>query len=256
MRKNNFANVMYFPIQSIKYEILKYLCFVNKKFIILGAVALAVAGGTAVAIYLIRRKYGVRPAKKNPKSILFVGDSQVAIRNAAGNPITYTYPNFVKKALESRGISVDVVALGGKNTAWMRQQLADTLKTKTYDRIYIHGGGNDAFNASVNLNDTIRNFQDMVDMSRNSGADPFIVLGYRIDNFSDYRKMPYTAYVTDLEQYIPLIERRKVLQRNLKNLIKGASFVPVYDIGGMTSDGIHPNAQAHRIIADKILKTV
>jgi lysophospholipase L1-like esterase len=233
-----------------------YLCFVNKKYFILVGVAVAVAGGTALAIYFIRKKYGTAPKIKKPKSILIVGDSQVAIRNASGTPITFTYPNYVISELAKRGIEVEVEALGGKRTSWMKERLAAKLASKKYDRVYLHGGGNDAFNSSINLNDTVQNFQDMVNMSRSAGADPFIVLGYRIDNFSDYRKMPYTQYVTDLRQYIPLIERRKILQKNLQNVIKGASFVPVYDIGGMTGDGIHPNAQAHRIIAEKILNTV
>jgi len=256
LRKNNEFKDKQFFENLHKISFFKYLCFVNKKFFILGGVAVAVAGGTALAIYLIRRKYGVRPRIKNPKSILFVGDSQVAIRNASGTPITFTYPNYVKAELAKRGIEVDVEALGGKTTGWMKERLAAKLASGKYDRVYIHGGGNDAFNASININDTLQNFQDMVNMSQNAGADPYIVLGYRIDNFSDYRKMPYTQYVSDLRQYIPLIERRKAIQRGLKSIVKGASYVPVYDIGGMTSDGIHPNAQAHKIIAQKILNTV
>jgi lysophospholipase L1-like esterase len=81
------------------------------------------------------------------------------------------------------------------------------------------------------------------------------MLGYRIDNFSDYRKMPLTIYVKKQEDWIPYIERRKQIQDNLKR-IKNAGIVPVYDLNGMTSDGIHPTAQGHKIIAQKMINHI
>lgn len=246
--------------ESIGQKVTKivYICITMKssKYLIIGGIALAVAGVTGITVYLIRRKYGKPPRNKTPKSILFVGDSQVAVRDANGNRISFTYPNLVASELSKRGISVDVEALPGKTSSWMKERLASKLASRKYDRVYLHGGGNDAVNTAINLNDTVANFQQMVDMAAAAGADPYVVLGYRIDNFADYRKMPLTQYVTTPEQWIPLIERRRILQKNLGKLIKGASLVPVYDIGGMTGDGIHPNAQGHKVIASKILNTV
>jgi lysophospholipase L1-like esterase len=40
------------------------------------------------------------------------------------------------------------------------------------------------------------------------------------------------------------------------NQIQNASFVPVYDLGTRTSDGIHPNAEGHKIVAQNILKSI
>jgi lysophospholipase L1-like esterase len=140
-------------------------------------------------------------------------------------------------------------------TKWMRDNLPAQLSKKKYDRVYILGGGNDSANSSIALKTTLDNFQSMVDMANANGADPFIMLGYRIDNFSDYRKMPLTIYVKKQEDWIPYIERRKQIQDNLKR-IKNAGIVPVYDLNGMTSDGIHPTAQGHKIIAQKMINHI
>jgi lysophospholipase L1-like esterase len=192
---------------------------------------------------------------KNPKNILIVGDSQSAIKTADGKDISFTWSRLLKNSLEPKGYSVDVLALGGMPTKWMRDNLPAQLSKKKYDRVYILGGGNDSANSSIALKTTLDNFQSMVDMANANGADPFIMLGYRIDNFSDYRKMPLTIYVKKQEDWIPYIERRKQIQDNLKR-IKNAGIVPVYDLNGMTSDGIHPTAQGHKIIAQKMINHI
>ena len=190
----------------------------------------------------------------NPKKILIVGDSQSAIKTSDGKDITWTYPAVLKKHFPDK--EIDVLAKGGKPTSWMLENLPAQLKGKKYDRIYIWGGGNDAFNSSINLDKTLKNFQKMVDLSNENGADAFVILGYKIDGFSDYNKMPYTAYVKDKKQYIPLIERRKQIQKRLPDEIKNARFVPIFDLGDRTNDGIHPTPEGHRIIAEKMIQNI
>ena len=178
---------------------------------LIGLSILAVGGLAAFFVY--RKKDGSSTGNQvnntntnsgiknpNPKKILIVGDSQVAIQNADGGKITYTYPNILKRELEPQGYTIDVVALGGKTTDWIKQNLENKLKTNKYDRIYVHGGGNDVNNASIPLTKTIGNFQYMVDLIRQSGADPFIVLGYKIEGtegrFGNYNIMGLTRYLT------------------------------------------------------------
>lgn len=193
--------------------------------------------------------------KRKPKKILIVGDSQSAIVDPNGNKITFTYPNILKKTLEPKGYKIDVMAMGGKQTKWMKENLPKSLANQKYDRVYIYGGGNDISSATT-LNTTLANIQSMVDMAKKSGADPYVILGYRIDNFADYKKMPITPYIKSKEEWLPIIERRKELQRNIPIKIKNAKFVPVYDLGTRTSDGIHPNAEGHKIVAENILKSI
>ena len=224
----------------------------TKKVIVIGAIISLIV---IVVTYIIIKRGKLK--NKNPKKILIVGDSQSAIETENGKKITFTYPNILKKILEPEGYKIDVLALVGKQTEWMLKNLPAQLQKQKYDRIYIYGGGNDTSNSSVSIeNTTIPNIQKMVDMANSSGADVFVNLGYRIDNFSDYNKMPLTPYIKDKKQWIPLIERRKKLQKLIPQSIKNASFIPVYDLNGLTNDGIHPTAAGHKIVAQVFLKSI
>ena len=181
--------------------------FINRYSIVIGGgIAIAIVG---VIIYLNKKNKGVITNKpKIGKKILLVGDSQTAILNAEGKPITFTYPNILKKELEPEGYIIDVLAKGGMTTSWMLENLPKQLKNNKYDRVYIYGGGNDA-SSPTNLDKvTLPNIQKMVDLSKANGADVFVNLGYKIDGFSDYKKMPLTRYLKKQEDWLPFIERR------------------------------------------------
>jgi lysophospholipase L1-like esterase len=193
----------------------------------------------------------------NPKKILIIGDSQSAIINAQGKPITYTYPNYLKPKLNDLGIKLDVLALGGKTTDWMKKKLSERLKNEKYDRVIIYGGGNDTSNASIPLKTTLNNIQEMVDMSKNNGADAFVNLGYKIEGkFGDYKLIPLTKYLKKQEDWIPYIEKRKELQKLIPNKIKGAIFIPIYDLQSNTTDGIHPTQKGHKMVSEKIYESI
>jgi lysophospholipase L1-like esterase len=219
------------------------------------AIGIAVVITTTIILIVATKKFRLK--NKNPKKILFVGDSQVAIKNASGEPITYTYPNIVKSKNPDK--QIDVVALGGKKTSWMVENIKEALKNNKYDRVYLHGGGNDV-NSPTPLTETLSNFQEMVNLSNQNGADVFIVLGYKIEGesgkFGNINVLPLTQYVTTPEQWIPYVEKRKELQKLLGSKIQNANIVPIYDLQSETSDGIHPNANGHKIVAEKILQTL
>jgi lysophospholipase L1-like esterase len=216
---------------------------------------LGIATAITLTFVLIYASKKFRLKNKKARKILFVGDSQTAIRTDGGDTISYTYPNLVKAQLESQGYTIDVLALGGKQTSWMKENLPNQLAQKRYDRVYIYGGGNDV-SSGKSVDSVVANIQEMVNMANNSGADAFVNLGYRIDNFSDPYKMPKTIYVASPEQWMPIIEKRKQLQKALPKQIQGANFVPVYDLNGLTNDGIHPTSEGHKIVAQNILKTL
>ena len=229
--------------------------FINRYSIIIGGgIAVAIVG---IIIYLNRKNKGVITNKpKIGKKILLVGDSQTAILNAEGKAITFTYPNILKKQLEPEGYIIDVLAKGGMTTSWMLENLPKQLKNNKYDRVYIYGGGNDA-SSPTNLDKvTLPNIQKMVDLSKVNGADVFVNLGYKIDGFSDYKKMPLTRYLKKQEDWLPFIERRKELQRKIPIVIKNAMFLPIYDLGTKTADGIHPSAEGQKIVAENFLKSI
>ena len=209
---------------------------------------------TIVLIYAAK-KLGLK--NKNPKRILFVGDSQVAVQTDGGSPISFTYPNILRTLNPDK--TIDVIGSVGKKTDWMVGELNNKLASSKYDRIYIHGGGNDT-SSGVPLQNTLGNIQSMVNAGNANGADVFVVLGYKIEGsngkFGNPNIMPLTQFVTTPQQWIPLVEKRQELQKQLPNVIKSATFVPVYDLQQQTSDGIHPNAAGHKIVAENIQKTL
>jgi lysophospholipase L1-like esterase len=237
----------------------------KKKKIILG-IGIGLAVVSTIVLFLVakkRKNKGLSKSNvrnKNPKKILIAGDSQVAIQNENGGKITYTYPNILKAELEPQGYQIDVVAIGGKTTDWIKDNLQKKLNENKYDRVYIHGGGNDVNNASISLEHTIANFQSMSDAIKQTGADPFIVLGYKIEGtegkFGNYNIMSLTKYLKKKEDWIPYIEKRKELQRRLPNEVNGSNFVPIYDLQQNSNDGIHPNGEGHKIVASKIKDSI
>lgn len=212
---------------------------------------------TAIVIRVVRKSKGVKIRNKNPKKILIVGDSQSAIENSSGEKITYTYPNLLREQLKDKGVTIDVLASVGKTTDWMKKNLPSKLKTKKYDRVIIYGGGNDTSNASISLDTTLNNIQQMVDLSRENGADAFVNLGYKVQgDFGNYKIMPITPYIKEREKWIPYVQKRKDLQKLIPQKIKNANFIPSYDLQSKTTDGIHPTASGHKIVAEKVYDTI
>ena len=229
----------------------------TKKIIVIGLALVALSLTTAIIIRIRKSRIGGGGTikNKNPKKILIVGDSQSAIENASGGKITYTYPNILRDKLKD--VTIDVLALGGKTTDWMKKNLPAKLKNEKYDRVIIYGGGNDTSNASIPLSTTINNIQQMVDMSKDNGADVFVNLGYKVQgDFGNYKIMPLTPYLDKKEDWIPYVEKRKELQKLIPDKIKNAEFIPTYDLQSKTLDGIHPTAAGHKIVAEKIYESI
>lgn len=183
------------------------------------------------------------PLNSNTKqSILFVGDSVTAG--------SYSYPNIIAKKYSN--ILVDILAIGGKTTGWMLDNLPTQLSLKKYDRVYIYGGINDSFNDSISTQTALNNVQKMVNLITNTGAIAVVIIGYNTDNSTDFNKIPTTIYVKDKTLYIPMIEKYKKYQELLKTNIQNAQFVGKFEIGKL-SDGLHPSSAQHSVIA-KIIK--
>lgn len=241
----------------------------TKKIILISVLGIILVTLTSVVIVRqVRKRRGrlnggedsVPVKNSNPKTILIVGDSQSAIKNAQGGNITYSYPNILKEKFKDSGVTIDVLALGGKTTKWMLENLPSQLAKKKYDRVIIYGGGNDTSNASIPLDTTISNIQKMVDLSRENGADAFVNLGYKVEGkFGDINILPVGRPANLLkkkEDWIPYVQKRKDLQKLIPEKITNATFIPVYDLESKTTDGIHPTSAGHKIVAEKIYESI
>ena len=173
--------------------------------------------------------------------ILFVGDSITAG--------SFAYPNVISK--QNSNLAVDVLAVGGKTTGWMLENLPGKLSSRKYDKVYIYGGVNDSFNDSISTKTALNNVQKMVDLITNAGATAVVIIGYNTDTATDYNKIPTTIYVKDKTLYIPMIEKYKKYQELLKTSIQNAQFIGKFEIGKL-SDGLHPSAAQHKLIAKTI----
>lgn len=171
--------------------------------------------------------------------ILFVGDSITAG--------SISYPMVIAK--KNPNIVVDVLAIGGKTTGWMLDNLPNRLSSTKYNKVYIYGGVNDSFNDSISTKKALDNVQKMVDLINAAGAKAIVIIGYNTDTATDYNSIPTTIYVKDKRLYIPMIEKYKKYQQLLKTDIKNAEFIGKFEIGKL-SDGLHPSKSQHETIAN------
>jgi lysophospholipase L1-like esterase len=232
---------------------------------------LLIGGSIALLTYAIvsswkptqssRNKMATAIKNKKPKKILFIGDSHTAIKKKDGTPISYTYPAILKKELESKGYTIDVLALGGMTTKWMLDNLPNQLKNNKYDRVYIYGGTNDASNSSIKLETALSNIQKMIDLSRENGADVFVIVGYKIEGekgrLMNWKIMSTKGTLLNKpEEWIPYIEKYKQLQKAIPETIKNANFILPYDLQGRTDDGIHTTAEGQKIVANIMKESI
>ena len=216
--------------------------FIQKnKWYILGFVGLA---GLGVSISLLFERF-FNLKNPNPKKILFVGDSI-----STGES---TYPAIIRR--DRSDLQIDTLSQGGKRTDWMLENLKSQLASNKYDRVYIYGGVNDAFSTTP-ISSILSNVQSMVNLINENGADAFVISGYVVDGFMDLSKFKPSVYVPEVSGFIPLIERYKQYQSSLFKTIKNAKVIKPINLGDRTGDGIHPNGEGQRMIANEILKTI
>ena len=183
------------------------------------------------------------------KSLLFVGDS-ISVDKS-----NYTYTSLVKKYLKPKGIDVDILAIGGKRTGWMLEQLPKALAKKKYSRVYIYGGTNDMF-SSISKETAYNNIQKMVDLVIKNGGEPYVMVGYDAKKMMTKDKLIPTKYVPTKDGMFKLAQRYFDFQDNMKNNIKNTKFVDKIDIGDNSGDGVHPNQKGHKILKEKVIKTI
>lgn len=214
--------------------------FSKNKWLIIGG--LGILGLGVITAILLE---SITPIKnKNPKKILFLGDSITVADNSYANKVKQNF----------KDLDVTIKASVGKKTSWMLQSLIDLLKTNSYDRIYVYGGINDIF-SGVSGNEALSNIQQIVDLGNSKGADVFVIEGVEPKGFMEIEKMPLTQYISSKEQYLPIIEKYADFQNNLK-AIKKARLIKSFNINGETADGIHPNSTGQQIIFNEIQSTL
>jgi lysophospholipase L1-like esterase len=217
---------------------------------------------------------------KKPENILIIGDSISAIFFANLKDLVKTQWSYlIKEDLKNKDINVDILALGGMTSKWMIGSLKDYLEgkdtnssqpssqtfnfkndfkmsgNKKYDIVIIYTGVNDSFNGANEKG--YQYVQEMVDIGNSMGAKVYLVLGYEKDSkFMNYQLMQPNRYIKTQNDYIPLVENYQRWQRELPTKIKGAEFIPKFNLNAQTGDGTHPNGASHKIIKEAVLNKI
>ena len=172
--------------------------------------------------------------------ILFVGDSLTAYSGG--------WQHQLGRMLHTK---YDNISKGGKRTKWMLSQLKQySHKKDRYTKVIIYGGINDSF-SSVREDDTIENIQTMVDIAKEMGAQPIVVVGY-----NPTMVISGTTYPNDIETKCR--NRYISLQKRIVTDIKGATIVPMTDTINRTDsgDGIQLWGQGHRKFMHWVLANI
>lgn len=206
-----------------------------------------------IGIYMLLKKLDVIKQNDNIQSnkvlnsILFVGDSITA-------GVGYSYSYLIKNDLPNK--QVDILALGGMQTSWMLQNLPAQLAKSNYDRVYIYGGVNDIF-SGVSKEQATANVQAMVDLINGSGAEAVVISGYDSEVFMTANNLKPTIYVTTVDGMLQMRDSYAAYQDYLQNNIQSAVVLPEFELDpSLNTDGIHPNAAAHKIIEQILLQDI
>ena len=180
---------------------------------------------------------------ESAKSILFLGDSLTA---GYGIEVDQAYPALIQKKIREAGLEWSVIpsGLSGETTAGGLRRI-DWVMRQPIDVLVLALGANDGLRG-IDLKDTMRNLQGIIDKARNRNPDVQIMIAGM--------KMPPNLgkdYMEAFERIYP-----KIAESN------DALLIPflLEGVGGEESlnlaDGIHPNPKGHEIIAETVWKAL
>lgn len=178
-------------------------------------------------------------AADEPRTIIFFGDSLTA---GLGVDREEAFPALIEKKIAATGRSWRVVnaGLSGETTAGGLRRL-DWILRQPVDVFVIELGGNDGLRG-ISPEASRSNLQAMIDRIRERDSDVKVVLAGM--------QMPanmgaeYTRRFAAM--YPELAEKNKIAL--IPFLLEGVGGVPRLN----QSDGIHPTAAGHKIIADNL----
>ena len=175
-------------------------------------------------------------------NVMFVGDS-----HSAGPEWTWNY----LIAKDHPEWDVTQLAVGGKTTKWMLQNLTTKLNEKKYDLVFIYGGANDVMSPQP-ISTPISNIQKMVDLINGQGGKAIVLTGFDSESIFNPEKVTTTKYC-DRECMIGFKPKRIKYQADLPNSITGAIIIPklVGDIS-WSSDGVHVGSAKHKLMKDHV----
>lgn len=178
-----------------------------------------------------------------PKVILFYGDSLTA---GYGLSIEEAFPNQVEKKLKEKGKTSKVVnaGLSGETSAGGLSRL-DWVLRQPIDIFVLELGANDGLRG-LPLDQTEANLQKIIDKVKIKNPKVKIVIAGMMvpPNMG-------SDYTNKFKKVFPALAKKN-----------NAALIPflLQDVGGVEklniADGIHPNAEGHKIVANTVIKII
>jgi peptidoglycan hydrolase-like protein with peptidoglycan-binding domain len=180
-------------------------------------------------------------------NVLFVGDS---LSSAPG----YTW-NYKLADKNSSEWNSDHLAVGGKMTQWMLENLKMKLNQKKYDLVFIYGGTNDMF-SQITISSALNNIQEMVDLVDEQGGKTIVFSGYDTESVITDDKLKPTYYKGVILCDMPCMKRGRDRMIEFQSKLKGirnATVIPVIEgNSSWTNDGTHPGINEHETMANYV----
>lgn len=177
----------------------------------------------------------------NQRVILFFGNSLTA---GYGLDMEQAFPALIQKRIDSLGYPYRVVnaGLSGETTASGKNRIDWVLNTIP-DIFILELGANDGLRG-LPLEETPKNLQEIIDAVRKVNPDvKIIITGMEVPpNLGK-------EYTAEFRSIFPYLAKKNNITL-IPFLLEGVAGEPELNL----SDGIHPNAEGHKIVAETVWK--
>ncbi|MDH5598521.1 MAG: arylesterase [Cyclobacteriaceae bacterium] len=181
--------------------------------------------------------------QERKKTILFFGDSITA---GYGLDPQYAFPELVKKELSNQGYSIEVInaGLSGETSAGGASRI-DWVLRQPVDVFILELGGNDGLRG-LPLEQTKKNLQSIIDRVKKHNSNVKIIIAGMM--------VPPNLgkdYSDNFKKIFP-----ELASRNNTELIPFILEGVAGDEKLNLNDGIHPNVEGHKIVANTVIKKI
>lgn len=177
------------------------------------------------------------------KSILFLGDSITA---GYGLDQSQAFPALIQSKIDDLGLEYTVVnaGLSGETSSGGLRRVGWLLRSKV-DVLVLELGANDGLRG-IDLSVTKSNLQQIIDQARKANPNvSIIVAGMQVPpNLGQ-------SYTNEFRQIFPDLAKKNNAKL-IPFILEGVAGDPTLNL----SDGIHPNVEGQKILADNVWKVL
>lgn len=190
--------------------------------------------------YLIMLFIGLSISAWGETQIVFLGDSLTA---GYGIEKENAYPNLVEQKLKDKGKNVKVLngGVSGSTTASGKSRLKWFLKKAKPEVLVLALGANDGLRG-VKLSESEKNLEEIISLAKKEGLKVLLAGMQMPPNYGKEYTQSFKSMFTNLQKQHELPMIPFILEK----------------VGGNKDlnieDGIHPNEEGHKVIADTVMK--